>query len=414
MHSNFIHPSSMDALMADMVVVDEQLIPGLPNETALECLLRVPHQFHSTLKLVCHSWRILLSNPSFYRERRRLATSEHLFCLIQPLPTPLPSSPPPPPSEKNSGKTQLRSLHGPPLYGLSIYNTTLQKWHRIEMMGYVIPMFCHCVALPDSGKVLLIGGWDPETLEPASDVLIIDLVSGFWRKGAKMAVARSFFACAVVGCSRVYLAGGHDGQKNALKSAEVYDVMADEWRALPDMAEERDECQGLCLEEGKFWVFSGYGTENQGRFRSDAECFDPESGVWSKIDGVWPFSNTSPRTTIANPTYTAGPRQWWWLAGEEQGGQMEVREFDWEEKRWKMRNTALLPNGIIGSSLLAVNGVGCGGGGGGIFVMGTSGRDDGRGGAVALMVERHGKAWRNIQAPSRFSGLPFSGSSLVI
>ncbi|GAB4825664.1 hypothetical protein Ancab_008537 [Ancistrocladus abbreviatus] len=398
--------------MTDIVAADKLLIPGLPNEISLECLLRVPHEFHSTLRSVCHGWRILLSSPYFYRERSRLATAEHLLCLIQPLPTPPPSLSLPPVSEKTSEKTQLRSLHGPPHYGLSIYNTTLQKWHRIEMMSFVIPMFCQCVALPDSGKVLLIGGWDPATLEPVADVLIIDLVSGFWRKGAAMTVARSFFACTAVGDSRVYVAGGHDGQKNALKSAEVYDVVADEWRALPDMGEERDECQGLCLEEGKFWVFSGYGTENQGRFRSDGERFDPESGNWSKIEGVWPFSNTSPRTTIATVASATDYPQWWWLAGGEQGGTVEVREFDWEERRWKTRHTILPPNGIIGSSLFAADGGRCGGGGDGIFMMGNSGGDGGGGGA--LMVERDGKVCKHIQTPFRFSGLPFSGSSLVI
>ena len=37
----------------------------------------------------------------------------------------------------------------------------------------------------------------------------------------------------------VYVAGGHDGEKNALKSALVYDVAKDEWAPLPDMARER-------------------------------------------------------------------------------------------------------------------------------------------------------------------------------
>lgn len=68
--------------------------------------------------------------------------------------------------------------------------------------------------------------------------------------------ARSFFACAVVD-RLVYVAGGHDNQKNALRSAEVYDPEADEWRALPPMAEERDECQGVA-QDGRFCVVSGY------------------------------------------------------------------------------------------------------------------------------------------------------------
>jgi hypothetical protein len=65
--------------------------------------------------------------------------------------------------------------------------------------------------------------------------------------------------------SMVFVAGGHDNQKNALQAAEVYDANADEWRTLPAMAEERDECQGISWEEdSRFWVVSGYSTDSQG------------------------------------------------------------------------------------------------------------------------------------------------------
>lgn len=204
-------------------------------------------------------------------------------------------------------------------------------------------MFAQCVAVPAAGKVVVLGGWDPVTLEPVSRVLVIDLTKGIWKEGSSMPVARSFFACSsATGTSSIYVAGGHDGRKNALRSAAVYDVVLDQWRVLPEMSEERDECHGLTFDNdsSKFWVISGYGTENQGIFRPDCEVFDPETESWTRIEGVWPYPSAAPRTTAGG-----GGRRWLFVG---EGG--EVREFDWEEKRWNGANSGRVPKTISGSS----------------------------------------------------------------
>lgn len=254
---------------------------------------------------------------------------------------------------------------------------------------------------------MVLGGWDPCTLEPVPDVYILDLVSGggSWRRAAPMSVARSFFACAVVGggTTKVYVAGGHDNQKNALKSAEVYDVAENRWEKLPDLAEERDECQGLSWEgESGFCVVSGYGTENQGEFRHDAECFDPETGAWSKIGGVWPFSRTSPRGCTA----AVRKQHWWWFSGNELESRLP--------KSWKTTSSMKLPKGIIGTSTCVTSfasGGGSDGGGHRVFVM------SGGGGEIGFIMERDSSGnikWNNVNTPMEFSGFPFSASSLLV
>ncbi|KAJ0961296.1 hypothetical protein J5N97_000702 [Dioscorea zingiberensis] len=85
------------------------------------------------------------------------------------------------------------------------------------------------------------------------------------------------------GDARVGGEGGHDGQKNALRMAEAYDVEGDEWVALPEMEKERDECQGV---GDRLWAVSVYGTEGHGRFDTAAECYDSETERWIKIEGV--------------------------------------------------------------------------------------------------------------------------------
>lgn len=102
-----------------------------------------------------------------------------------------------------------------------------------------------------------------------------------------MPTTRTFFACAVSPSDgRIYVAGGHDDNKNALKTAEVYDVEKNSWEILPPMSQDRDECHGVFL-DGKFYVISGYSTESQGRFERSAEVFDPNTGLWNRVENMW-------------------------------------------------------------------------------------------------------------------------------
>ncbi|CAK7325028.1 unnamed protein product [Dovyalis caffra] len=351
----------------------QQLIPGLPDEIAMECMVRVPYQFHSNMKSVCHTWQHLMSHPSFHQQRLKSGTAEYLVCLVQPLPPIHASSTTTDDDDdplnsnnnktiKNEDKREQQHIHSPPQYALSIYNATHNLWQRTRPTeGSGIPMFCQCLALPSSGKLLLLGGWDPTTLEPVPHVYILDLIGTTgaackWRRGASMSVPRSFFACAVIGPSTVCVAGGHDSQKNALRSAEVYDVETDQWKMLPDMIEERDECQGLAWEgDSKFWVASGYGTESQGQFRSDAEFYDLYTGRWSKVDGVWPFSSTSPRgatTTIC--VNRRDKHQWLWFLGSEQQSQQQQQSREvvkvGDNIRLEIVSSIPLPNCITGTT----------------------------------------------------------------
>ncbi|KAJ6370619.1 hypothetical protein OIU76_028827 [Salix suchowensis] len=303
----------------------QQLIPGLPDEIAMECLVRVPYQFHSNMKSVCHTWLHLISHPSFYQQRLQSGTAEHLVCLVQPIPPinfsttsttdddPLITSSSSDSNKifKNRDEQEQQHIHSPP------------------QNSYVLPMF----SLPSSGKQLLLGGWDPTTLEPVPHIYILDFIETTgvackWRRGASMLVPRSFFACGVVGPSTVCVAGGHDSQKNALRSEKAHDVETDQWKMLPGMIEERDEFQGLSWEgDSMFWVVSGYSTESQGQFRSDVEFYDLHTGYWSKIDGVWPFSTTSPRAATGTGCVNRDKYQWsWFLGGEQQSQQQQSRE----------------------------------------------------------------------------------------
>ncbi|KAJ0239839.1 F-box/kelch-repeat protein [Hirschfeldia incana] len=382
--------------------VSKALIPGLPPELAMECLVKVPYQHQSAMRSVCRSWRSLLSDPSFTRERRRYGKAELLLCLVQPLS-------PPNPSSKAVGETETlvveekseKRVSVTPRFGLSVYNATMSTWNRVAYPQLQIPLFCECVAVQDAGKILLIGGWDPETLQPVKDVYVLEGSGRRWRRGAPMMEARSFFACASVG-SKVYVAGGHDEQKNALRSAEVYDVERDEWSTIPSMAEGRDECQGFSMGTGLgFCVLSGYPTESQGRFKQDGEVYDPMKKSWSRIENVWPFPDTSPRgRTVVD---TRGLRC---FTDRELQSQRQWEAKD-DSRKWKLDvEVTQLPTS--GSSVYV-------GSSGGEAVVMIGGRGESEGVMMNMTKEKNVGKWSHVNdIPFGFSTLPFSHASIYV
>ncbi|KAK4779577.1 hypothetical protein SAY87_015683 [Trapa incisa] len=259
------------------------LIPDLPVEIGLECLSRLPFPTHQVASGVCWKWRELLQSPEFYHHRRRLGYTRKVACFVQALP------PQPLPDE---GKPR-----GSPRYAVTVFDPVCRSWERLgppPRFTAGLPLFCRLAGC--EGKLVVMGGWDPQSYEPASDVFVYDFTTGEWCAGTPMPSKRSFFAAAGVG-GRVYVAGGHDESKNAMKSAWAYDPRGGEWTELPPLCQERDECEGLDG-GGEFWVVSGYATERQGAFEASAEVYVPGASEWQRVDGVWEPSKC-PRSCVA-------------------------------------------------------------------------------------------------------------------
>jgi hypothetical protein len=136
-----------------------------------------------------------------------------------------------------------------------------------------LPLFCQVAAVDDGQgrkRLVVVGSWPPETWAPMNSVHVYDFLTSAWRPGVPMpAPRRSFFACAAVGRT-VYVAGGHDEERNTLRSALAYDPEAEAWTEVPDMAVERDEPRGLCA-GGRFLIVGS------------AEAFDPATSAWAPV-----------------------------------------------------------------------------------------------------------------------------------
>ncbi|KAM0824156.1 hypothetical protein ACQ4PT_070366 [Festuca glaucescens] len=76
-----------------------------------------------------------------------------------------------------------------------MYTVSTGEWQR-ERAAPPVPMFAQCADVRT--RLVVMGGWDPETFEPVQDVHVLAAATGVWRRGTPMRSARSFFVCAEV------------------------------------------------------------------------------------------------------------------------------------------------------------------------------------------------------------------------
>ncbi|XP_022777158.1 F-box/kelch-repeat protein At1g80440-like [Durio zibethinus] len=263
-----------------------ELVPNLPNDIARECLIRVRYDQFATLLSTCKGWKTEIELPQFFHLRKATCHGQKLVVMAQARVDP----------DMKQGVQKGCSVK--PVYGLSVWELDEGNWVELDLpqLPHGLPYFCQLLAV--GYHLVLMGGLDPVTWEASASVFVFNLLNAKWRRGADMpGIRRSMFGCASGDDRMVYVAGGHDDEKNALKSALAYDVAKGEWIPLPDMAKERDECKGV-FHRGKFHVVGGYCTDMQGQFEKSAEVFDIATWRWDHVQDDFLKASTNPSTCI--------------------------------------------------------------------------------------------------------------------
>ncbi|RWW37282.1 hypothetical protein BHE74_00057632 [Ensete ventricosum] len=241
----------------------EDLIPGLTNDVARECLARVPFHAFPTLFSVCKLWQQELRDPRFHRFRKSTGNAQAVAVLVQAVP-------------RFTHSTRPQPL----CYRPVIFELATGVWSSLppcHSLPHGLPLICRLATV--GTELVVVGGWKPPKWATTDEVHVYDFVSGRWRRGSPLpSPLRSYFACAATddsdeGRRTVYIAGGHDDRKNGLRSALAYDVAGDSWKPLPDMACERIDCHGVTL-RGKFLVLGLH----------CAEAFDAAAGSWGPVE----------------------------------------------------------------------------------------------------------------------------------
>lgn len=344
------------------------LIPGLPDDIARECLIRVPYAGFSTVASTCKGWKAEIELPQFRSHRKSAGHSQVILVMAQTVLDPA----------RSIGFAKLCHV---PVYRLTTFEPVSGSWSELPPPpGFCggFPMFCQLAAA--GSDLVVVGGLDPVSWEASSSVYIYSFITATWRRGADMpGRPRSFFGCTSDGDRVVLVAGGHDKEKNALRSAVAYHVERDEWAALPDMSRERDECKGI-FHGSKFHVIGGYGTAMQGKFEKSSEAFDTATWQWGLVREDALMASTCPRTCVDGDVDDH-------LYMCRDGDVLALRGSTWRVK-------AKIPGGVANPSHVTKWQ-------GKLLVIGSA-----RAGEPlkAYVLETRTCTWTNVELPQKFSG----------
>ncbi|XP_038986442.1 F-box/kelch-repeat protein At1g55270-like [Phoenix dactylifera] len=250
-----IHPSKPRAARGDRNRSQSPLLPGLPDDLAIACLIRVPRAEHRKLRLVCKRWYRLLAGNYFYSLRKSLGIAEEWIYVIK---------------RDRDGRISWDAFD--PVYHL---------WHPLPPIPgeYSGALGFGCAVLSGC-HLYLFGGKDPQK-GSMRRVIFYSARTNKWHRAPDMLRRRHFFgSCVMNNC--LYVAGGEsEGFHHSLRSAEVYDPNKNRWAFIADMSTAMVPFIGVVY-EGK-WFLKGLGSQRQVL----SEVYVPEADGWyPAFDGM--------------------------------------------------------------------------------------------------------------------------------
>ncbi|KAI3498091.1 hypothetical protein L1887_33833 [Cichorium endivia] len=213
----------------------DPLIPGLPDDIALSCLLRLPVKFHSAGRTVSRRWYNLFGDKGQFFTQRKIMGFQDPWMFVFSF-------------HKRTGKIQWHVLD---LIHLS--------WHTIPAMPCmekVCPHGFRCFSVSKNGSLFVCGGVASDMDCPLNLVLKFEVKSNRWTVMKKMITPRSFFAGGVIS-GMVYVAGGNTNDQFDLNSAEVMDPNEGVWHPVANMSTNM-ACYDSAVLDGKLFVTEGW------------------------------------------------------------------------------------------------------------------------------------------------------------
>ncbi|KAL6604472.1 hypothetical protein ACP70R_042899 [Stipagrostis hirtigluma subsp. patula] len=235
------------------------LLPGLPDDLAIACLIRVPRADHWKLRLVCRRWSRLLAGNYFYGLRRRLGLAEPWVYAVR--------------RDARDGRVSWDVLD-PARGAWRALPPVPREYAGADGFGAAVLGGCH---------LYLLGGRDPRRGGGAMRrVVFYSARSNRWHRAPDMLRRRQCFGACVMG-GRLYVAGGESGGGGggALRSAEVFDPAKNRWSFVSEMA--AAVVPFVSAVHGGRWYVKGLGAQQQVL----SQAYSPEADEWSVVlDGM--------------------------------------------------------------------------------------------------------------------------------
>lgn len=352
----------------ELSLTGEPLIPGLPDDVALNCLLRVPVESHVSSRSVCKRWHFLFcAKETFFARRKEFGFKEPWLFVVG--------------FSRCTGKIQWKVL--------DLRNLT---WHEIPAMpcrDKVCPHGFRSVSMPSEGTMFVCGGMVSDSDCPLDLVLKYDMVRNHWTVTNKMITARSFFGSGVID-GKIYAAGGNSADMFELDTAEVLNPLDGKWRSVSNMVTQMASYDAAVL-NGKLLVTEGW---------------------------LWPFF-VSPRGQVYDPrtdqweTMAMGLREGWtgtsvviydrlFIVSELE--RMKMKVYDSVTDSWETVNGPELPEKICRP--FAVNCYG-----NRVYVVGRNLHL--AVGSIWRSESKFGVRWEVVESPERYGDLTPSNSQIL-
>ncbi|KAJ4789247.1 Galactose oxidase/kelch repeat superfamily protein [Rhynchospora pubera] len=247
-----IHPSKPKRVeLAERSRCQSPLIPGLPDDLAIACLIRVPRSSQPKLRLVCKRWQRLLAGNYFYTLRRNYGLAEEWIYVIK---------------RNRDGRISWDA-----------FDPVSQLWHPLppvpaeysEAVGFGCAVLSGCL-------LYMFGGRDPRK-GCMRRVIFYSARTNRWHRAPDMLRRRNFMgSCVLNNC--LYVAGGEtESGSRTLRSAEMFDPVQNRWSFISEMCTPMVPFIGMVY-EGK-WYLKGLGSQRQVL----SEVYYPETDTWSPV-----------------------------------------------------------------------------------------------------------------------------------
>jgi Galactose oxidase, central domain len=140
----------------------------------------------------------------------------------------------------------------------------------------------HTATLLPNGKVLVAGGYRPNSTEAVVSSELYDPATGTFTVTGDMITARYWFSATLLDNGKVLIAGGHDRSTSYanLSSAELYDPSTGTFARTGDMVAPQARHKAILLPNGKVLIVPGDETIDVLR----AQLYDPVAGTFSATD----------------------------------------------------------------------------------------------------------------------------------
>ncbi|KAK4277080.1 hypothetical protein QN277_015132 [Acacia crassicarpa] len=298
---------------------EEALIPGLPHEVALLCLLHLPYPYQALARSISSSWNRAITHPSFLLSKKSLSLSRpYLFVLATCRSTAamrwqaldpssgrwfvLPPMPDPKSSCPNSFACASLPRHGKlfvmggkrtdtqiPMDSNFVYRTSTNQWSRLSPMPTARSFF---TAAEINGKIMAVGGTEPRSMNSIREVEIYDPERDAWESRAKIEANMAKYDSAVMG-GRLYVTEGWTWPFMFSPRGAVYDGERDRWEGM-----RRGMTEGWtgvsAVVEGRLIAISEYGD-------CPVKVYDEEGDEWEHVKG-----DKFPREKLERPLTVIG------------------------------------------------------------------------------------------------------------